>query len=318
MDLTVAIVSFNSREDLRACLASLPAGVETRVVDNGSGDGSADMVRAEFPGVALIANRSNRGFAAACNQALRGARGRYCLLLNPDTVVPPGSLEEMVRFLDVHPRAAAAGCRLLNPDGSLQPSVRSFPTPAAALGEFTILKRFGLFRTALRRYRREDFDYNRESRIEQPMGAALFLRRESWEAAGGMDEGYFLYLEEVDLCRRLAAAGGEIWYAPRPAIVHAGGKSTGPSGAFAAFHLLRGYCRYFRAFRPEAGPALFLALFKPLCLLEIAAAFLESGVALAARSFLRAPAEKVERARRRFRRKLDFLRGYAWEFLFRA
>jgi len=318
MDLTVAIVSYNCRDDLRSCLASLPAGIGVSVVDNASSDGSAAMVAAEFPAVSLAANRENRGFAAACNQALRSAGGRYLLLLNPDTKVPPGALEEMVRFLDGHPCAAAAGCRLENPDGSLQPSVRAFPTRAAVLGTFTVLKRFGLLRSARRRYHQADFDYSRESRIEQPMGAALFLRREAWERAGGMDEGYFLYLEEVDLCRRLADAGEEIWYNPRCVIVHAGGRSTDPAGPAARFHLLKGFLRYFRQRRPGALTACFIAVFKPLHLLETVWGTAEAGLSLAARSLLGAPAEKVERARRRYRLRRGFLRNYALEFLFRA
>jgi hypothetical protein len=319
MDLTIAIVSYNCRDYLRACLASLPAEIgEVSVVDNASSDGAAEMVEAEFPAVALIANRENRGFAAACNQALRSARGRYLLLLNPDTTVSPGALQEMLSFLDSHPRAAAAACRLANPDGTLQPSVRAFPTPAAVLGMFTVLGCLGFFRSAVRRYRQTDFDYGRESRIEQPMGAALFLRREAWEKAGGMDEGYFLYLEEVDLCRRLFDAGGEIWYNPRCNILHAGGRSTGPAGAWPVFHLLRGYIRYFRKFRPGAATSCFIAVFKPLYLLGTVGGTIEAGGALAGRSFFGAPAEKVEKARRRFQRKRAFLKSYALEFLFRA
>jgi hypothetical protein len=224
----------------------------------------------------------------------------------------------MVRFLDAHPTAAAAGCRLLNPDGSLQPSVRSFPTPAAALGIFTLLGQLGFFRSARRRYLRADFDYSRESRIEQPMGAALFLRREAVERAGGMDEGFFLYMEEVDLCRRLADAGHEIWYNPQASIVHWGGKSTEQAGALAVFNLLRGLLRYFRKHRPGVGTSCFIAIFKPLCLSGTVWGMLGAGFSLLFRSLFGAPADKVEKSRRRFLGKWAFLNDYALEFLFRT
>jgi len=138
IDVSVCIVSWNVWEDLRACLASLfdadnQVSFEVIVVDNASSDGTASQLPAEFPQIKLIANQENRGFAAACNQAIAASRGRYCFLLNPDTIVPEGGLDELLRFADDHPQAGVIGPKLVYPDGSLQYSCRRFPTVSAAI-----------------------------------------------------------------------------------------------------------------------------------------------------------------------------------------
>ncbi len=251
MEISVCIVSWNVRELLRRCLDSVLAELrglegEAAVADNASSDGSSEMVRRDYPGIRLVCGGQNRGLAAAANPLLRSATGRYLLLLNPDTVLNPGTLRGMVEFLDRHPEAGGAGCRQLNPDGSLQPSVRAFPTRLTGLEQFTVLGRMGILGCERRRYLQKDFDYDRPSRVEQPMGAALFLRREAAARAGWLDEGYFLYFEEVDLCWRLARAGYPMYYNPSVSIVHHGGASAAQAGPVQSAWLIRSFLRFIR------------------------------------------------------------------------
>jgi len=285
------------------------------VVDNCSRDGTGDMVANDFPETVLIRNDRNRGFAAASNQAIRSGRGRYLLLLNPDTLVREGALEEMVGFLDRRPTAGGAGPRLLNPDGSLQPSVRAFPTMAAAFQRFTILGSLGLFRRARSDYLQTDFDYDRPAVVDQPMGAALFLRREALAEVGILDEGFFLYFEEVDLCRRLTRSGRSLWYNPEATIVHRGGASTGQQGARALFFFFRSQFRYFEKVSGRAGAGAFKLIFKPLAVLDIYWSLILTGLALAGGRLAGQSPERREKRRIRARLKWDFLSRYLWKFL---
>ena len=239
IDLSIIIVSYNTRDLLRDCLASIPAGVtgiraETFVVDNASADGSPEMVESEFDNVALIRNPSNRGFAAANNVALRTAKGRYFVLLNSDTVVFPEALTQLVRFMDMRPNAGYCGPRLLNGDGTHQPSARRFPTLLS--GPFDMLsmgKRKPNSRHGLDMHRahgdRDDF------RADWFTGACLLLREEVVHEVGLLDEGYFMYYEETDWCRRMADRGWEGWYVGSAEITHFGGQSVGLSKTDAPF-----------------------------------------------------------------------------------
>ncbi len=319
-DLSICVVAWNVREVLRDCLHSIRrAGPEVDheilVVDNCSRDGTAAMVETGFPEVALIQNDRNRGFASASNQAIRASRGRYLLLLNPDTRVPAGSLEEMVGFLDGRPAAGGAGPKLLNPDGSLQPSVRSFPTIASAFQQFTILGELGLFRRARSVYLKSDFDYGRPAIVDQPMGAALFLRREALEEVGLLDEGFFLYFEEVDLCRRLNRAGRPLWYNPTAEIIHRGGESTGQAGGGALFYFFQSQFRYFGKVCPPLQARLFKLAFKPLAIFGIYWSMIINGIFLAGSRLLGGGAGRRERKRARLELKLDFFARYLIDFL---
>jgi GT2 family glycosyltransferase len=229
-DLSVIIVSYNTRALLRDCLASLVEGcrgcaIETFVVDNASADGSADMVTAEFPAVRLIRNPQNAGFAAANNLALREANARYVVLLNPDTVVHAGALTALVRFMDAHPAAGYCGPRLLNADGSHQVSARRFPTLLSTA--FTML---GLARRYPRSRHASDLHAVYGDRQCIPAGwltgACLVVRAETLRTVGLLDERFFMYFEETDWCRRLATAGWEGWYVPEAEVVHLGGRSV--------------------------------------------------------------------------------------------
>lgn len=323
MDLSICIVSWNVRDYLKDCLASIREAKPTLrheiiVVDNGSGDGSLEMVEAEFPETVLIRNRVNSGFAAACNQAMEKSKGRYILLLNPDTLVRPGSLENMVRFLDARPEAGGGGCRLLNPDGSPQRSVRTFPTFQSSLRQFTILGDLGFFRKAKRKYFMEGFDYAREAEVEQPMGAALFLRREAVKRIGWMDESFFMYFEDVDLCYRLRAAGCPLWYNPEASLVHFGGVSTGQAGSRATYWLLRSQMRFFRK---HYGPGSFLwfsPIFKILLVPGLFWGILQDGVSLLGKRLSGASPQRIEKTATRLRRKITFFSKYLVPFLFKG
>ncbi len=232
MDLSVVVVNWNTRQLLRACLASLHAALgasalesEVIVVDNASPDGSAAMVASDFPWACLVANAENRNYAAGNNQGIERARGEYVLLLNPDTEVPPGAPEAMVELLRAHPRAGAMAPALVHPDGRLQESVRGFPTPPAIFGELTGLAR--LFPgSAWAGYRPRNLPADQPSWVDQPMASAFLVRRAALEQVGAFDEDFPLFFNDVDLCYRLKQAGWEIGYDPRVRVVHVGGAST--------------------------------------------------------------------------------------------
>jgi len=213
------------------CLASLQGGndsvsYETIVVDNASGDGTVEAIRARFPAVTVVARDTNVGFAAGNNEAMRLARGECMFLLNPDTVLPEGALVELLEVADANPRAGAIGPKLLNPDGSLQYSCRRFPRPWAALFRNTLFGRLFPREHWTRDYVMADWDHDELRDVDWVSGAAVLLRRAAVAEVGGLDEGYFWGSEDVDYCRRLAKAGWRVLYTPRPAIVHVIGGST--------------------------------------------------------------------------------------------
>jgi GT2 family glycosyltransferase len=223
MDLSVIIVSYNVANFLTGCLTSIyraasRTSFEVLVVDNASTDGSAQMVRDEFPQAILLANESNYGFARANNQALRMSKGRYCLLLNPDTLVNPGSLDEMVEFMDHRPDVGASGCQLIGPDGAIQPSGRRFPSLLAVLLRGTRLHR--LCNKPVTRYLMADWDHSSVREVDWVLGACLLLSRKALEDVGLLDEGFFLYYEDIDLCYRLKARGWKVYYNPQIQVVH--------------------------------------------------------------------------------------------------
>jgi N-acetylglucosaminyl-diphospho-decaprenol L-rhamnosyltransferase len=222
--LAVVIVNYNTRELLRACLESVLAeGVaEVVVVDNASRDGSAAMVREDFPAVRLIAREDNPGFGAGANQGIAACAAPHALLLNSDTRLEPGAATALARYLDENPRAGIVGPRLLNPDGTLQSSCFPFLTPFNVLALNTYVNRAV---RALPRFRSTWRGTPRRAGC-WVKGAALAIRREAFAAVGGFDEVYFMYAEELDLCQRVLAAGWEVHYAPAASVVHVEGAST--------------------------------------------------------------------------------------------
>ena len=197
IDASIIIVSYNTRGLLQDCLVSVPSGctglsTETFVVDNASSDGSAEMVGTEFPSVRLLCNVGNRGFAFANNLALRQASGRYVVLLNPDTTLQTNALTELVRFMDDTPAAGYCGPRLLNDDGSHQPSARRFPTVlSAAFSLLGLARRYPRSRHALDLHALHG--HRVRFRADWMTGACLMVRSEVLRQVGLLDEGYFLY-----------------------------------------------------------------------------------------------------------------------------
>lgn len=230
MDLSIIIVNWKVKDLLEKCLRSIfeqtkNIGFEIFVVDNASGDGSVEMVREKFPQVDLTASTENLGFAKGNNLAAKKANGKYVLLLNPDTEILDNALEKMVKFMNNHPECGIAGCKLLNPDLSLQPSVRSFPTFASQV--FILLKLHHLFphSKAMYHYLMQDFDYEKTQEVDQVMGAFFMIRREVIEKIGLLDENFWIWFEEVDYCKRAKNAGWKILYTPEAKIIHHYGQS---------------------------------------------------------------------------------------------
>jgi N-acetylglucosaminyl-diphospho-decaprenol L-rhamnosyltransferase len=214
-DVTVSIVNTSSRELLLECLDALErdregVSVEVVVLDNASDDGSVAAVRERFPDVRVIAQEFRAGFGANHNTVIRATTGRYVYVLNEDATVEPGSFPRMTAYMDAHPHVAVLGPRIRYPDGREQPSAWRFPTPgAAALGTLT-LGRAGLVQSG----------GNAVRRVDWAMACALLLRRSALEHVGIFDEGFFIYAEETDLCRRLADAGYETHYFPSVSVYH--------------------------------------------------------------------------------------------------
>jgi N-acetylglucosaminyl-diphospho-decaprenol L-rhamnosyltransferase len=258
--VSVCIANWNCRDLLRTCLQSLferPQGVrfEVIVADNASSDGAAEMVAEEFPQVTLIRNPENLGFSRANNQAATLARGSYLFFLNNDTELPAEALQEFVAFAGANPGLSMMGPKLRGADGVPQISYRRKPTVGALLHRVSLLRWTGLFRKAYRRYRRDAFDPDGIRPVEVLMGAAVFLPRRAFEAAGRWDEGYRFGAEDLDLSTQ-AGRIGRVMYCSTVEVLHYGRVSSRANIGFSAPNVAIGYVRYFR----KAGASRF-ALF---------------------------------------------------------
>jgi GT2 family glycosyltransferase len=262
--LSILVVSWNTCRLLTACLQSIQyemvafdaESIETIVIDNGSTDGSASMMRRDFPWVRLIENSENPGFAAANNQAFALSSGEYLLLLNPDTVLRPGALITLLDFMAEHPNAGAAGSRLLNPDGSLQPSCSPSPTVAR---EFWHLFHLDVL-YPLARYPMHKWPASTPCPVDVVQGAALIVRRVVLEQVGILDTDYFIYSEEVDLCNRIRNAGWSIYWVPQSTVVHFGGQSTQQVAAAMFLQLYHSKVLYFRKHQGSLAVQLYKAV----------------------------------------------------------
>ena len=228
--VSVCIANWNCRELLQGCLRSLTArrqgvSLEVIVVDNASTDGAAEMVARDFPGVILVRNDHNAGFARASNQAARLARGRYLFFLNNDTVVPPRALRRLCRFARAEPRAGLIGPLLRDGRGRVQASARRWPSVAALAHRLTLLRWTGLFRRDYHRFRGRDGDFLSTRPVEVLMGAALLMPRSVYRQVGGWDESYSFGGEDIDLCARVARRF-EVIYHPGVEITHFGRASS--------------------------------------------------------------------------------------------
>jgi len=229
--LSVVFLNYNTRDLTRQALNSVLAAaeglaVEIFVVDNASVDGSADMVAAEFPQVKLIRNAANVGFAAGNNVALQQVAGEYALLINTDTIVREDALRTMVAFLDAHPEAGACGCKILDPDGTLQlDSRRGFPTPLAAFCKMSGLSRLFPQHPLIARYHMTYLDPEQTAEVEVLSGSCMMVRKAAMDQVGLLDEDYFMYGEDIDWCYRFHQAGWKMYYVPTTSIMHFRGES---------------------------------------------------------------------------------------------
>jgi GT2 family glycosyltransferase len=214
MDLSIIIVSWNVkeklRENLRALFESQYVNFEVFVVDNNSSDGSAEMVKTEYPQVELIANQENFGFAKANNQAIKLARGKYILLLNPDMRVFDDTLSNIVSWMNRHNEAMVVGCKLVDEIGNIIKHVRRFPSLFDQLS--IVLKLPHIFPSALNKYLINDFDYQKPAKVDTIRGGFFMIRSQAIFRIGLLDERFFLWFEEVDYCRRVKETGLEVWY----------------------------------------------------------------------------------------------------------
>jgi N-acetylglucosaminyl-diphospho-decaprenol L-rhamnosyltransferase len=268
VDLSIVILSWNVRDLLRQCLGSVvrdqsldvtdggaitgscPLTTEIIVVDNASSDGSAEMVRTEFPFVRLILNETNRGYTGGNNDGIAAAAGRYVLILNPDTQVMGNVLATMIAYADAHPKVGVLGPQLLNPDGSVQSSRRRFPTLATAVFESTWLQSLAPH-SVLSRYKVLDRADDETQEVDWMVGACLLVRREVIHQVGGLDEVFFMYSEELDWCRRIQQAGWKIVYLPTAQVVHHIGKSSDQVVAQRHIYFQASKVRYFRKHHGE-------------------------------------------------------------------
>ncbi len=298
MDLSIVIVSWNVRDLLEACLRSIYAktrglSFEVFVVDNASADGSPEMVEQSFPQVQLICNAANVGFARATNQALRLSKGRYVLLLNPDTVILDEALVQMVRFADENPDIGALGPKVLTAQGEVDMRcARRFPSLLSEFFELTRLSyRFPRNRL-LGSYLMSYWDHNDSREVEVLMGACMLVRREAMEQVGLLDEAFYMYGEDVEWCYRLKRAGWRIWYDSEARIVHLGGQSTKLIREEMGLERFRSRYTFFRKHR---GP-LYAGAYKALMLLIT----LAKQVIFAVRAII----SRDEGQRRRYRDKV--------------
>ncbi len=250
MTVSVVVVSWNTRDLLRNCLLTVDrearqlndGELEVFVVDNGSTDGTVQMLQKSFPSVALIANTENVGFAVANNQALARCRGEYVLLLNPDTELKAGAIAQMARFLKSRLYVGAVGPLLVSPDGSMQESCYPRPTLFRELWRLLYLDRLH----RLTNYPMAEWTLDRPRQVETLQGACILIKRSVLDEIGLLDQDFFIYTEEIDLCRRILAAGWRIYWLPIATVVHYGGQSTRQAASKMFIELYRSKLHYFR------------------------------------------------------------------------
>ncbi len=263
VDISVSIVNWHTREDLLECLGSFvppearrqPEGssfavngltCEVIVVDNASGDGSVEDTRAQFPVVRLLAQERNLGFGRGHNKAISVARGRYILLLNPDTIIGERSLPDLVACAHSRPEAGILGPRILNPDGSVQYSARSFPTLAAGFFRNSILGRLFPRNRYTREYLQSDWDHHDTREVDWVSGAAMLIRREALKDLTGLDEDYYMYVEDVDICWRARKAGWTVLFCAESEIKHKKARASDLAPNRMIYHHHRSMYLFFR------------------------------------------------------------------------
>ncbi len=236
-DISIIIVNWKVRLLLKKCLDSIlkykdDLDIEIFVIDNDSKDGSPKMITTNYPEVNMIALKSNYGFAKANNLGLKRAKGKYLLLLNPDTEITKDFFKKVIKYLDKHTDIGILGPQILNPDKSKQDSVRRFPTFFSQILVLLKLKNILSNNKFLTHYLHKSFDYNKIQKVDQVMGAAFFIRRSVLDKIGLLDENFFIWFEEVDYCQRASKVGFIIKYFPKVSVIHYGGSSFNKQLAF--------------------------------------------------------------------------------------
>lgn len=285
IDLSIIIVSWNVSDLLRACLETVMAGslvldegrsggikAEIIVVDSASEDDTLAMLK-DFPQVVVDAQGENIGFTRGNNQGFVRARGRYLLMLNPDTEVMGDAIAQMVAYMDAHPDVGIVGPRTLNSDGSIQSTRRRFHTRWTAFFESTWLEGYAP-RHVLDEFYVKDIEDDAIADVDWVQGSALMARREVYEQVGGLDEGYIMYAEEMDWCKRAKDAGWRVVYWGVGSIVHHGGKSTEQAGAFKHIHFQTSKVRYFRKYHG----VLFSEILRLFLLVSYASQYMIEGI----------------------------------------
>ena len=252
-ELSICIVNLRAREYLRACLDSVyqsPPGVgfEIIVVDNASGDGSVEMLREAYPQVKVIENDRNLGYTAPMNQALRAARGSYCVQLNPDTLVFPGAFDTLYQYMQAHPEVGICSPKVLNRDRTLQKQCRrSAAGPWDTLTYFTGLSRLFPRRKIFAGYLMTYMDENQIHEAEAVSGSCMFIRRAVLDQIGLLDEVFFAYQEDADFCFRARRAGWKVMYNPNAQIIHYGGQGGSAVQVYrSVYEWHRSYFHYYR------------------------------------------------------------------------
>jgi len=243
-ELSVIVISHNTRAHLERCLTELGSRHEVIVVDTGSADGSGELVRSRFPHAQLVAPPANRGYGAAVNDGMAAASANYFLVLNADAWPVGDAVDRLAEFAASEPRAGIVGPRLLNPDRTLQPSVRGFPTLWRLATEYLFLRWLAPRSRALNAFYGSRFDHRSQRDAEFLVGAVLLIRREVVAEVGPFDTSFFMFNEEVDFCYRARAAGWRVVFWPGAEFVHVGGASTGQTWPAMYREQLRSHVRF--------------------------------------------------------------------------
>ncbi|MCJ7577598.1 MAG: glycosyltransferase family 2 protein [candidate division Zixibacteria bacterium] len=230
--LSIVIVNYNVKNLLRKCLESIfkyekDAEFEVIVVDNNSKDYCQQMLKKDFPQVQLIENKQNSGFSRACNQGIKESQGRYILLLNPDTELTPGGFKKMIDFMDSKPEVGICGPKMMDQEGNLQFSCRSFPSYLTAISSSqSILNRIFPENFLSQKYLLKEKNHSQIMEVNWVSGSCLLAKRETFEKIGLLDERFYMYVEDVDLCYRAKKLGFSVFYFPSVVVIHHIGKST--------------------------------------------------------------------------------------------
>lgn len=233
MDISIVIINRNCQSFLKRCIDSLftlrsNLDSEIIVIDNASQDKSVEFLEKNFPQVKLICNKNNLGYAKACNQGIKEAKSKYIFILNPDTGLLRGSLDEMLRFMEENPRCGILGPKLLDEDGKIQFSCRAFPTYSTAFfNRYSLLTRLFPHSKYANRYLKTNWPHDNIQEVDWVSGAAMLIRRDCLDQIGKFDEEFFMYCEDVDICKRAKDKGWQIFYYPKLSFIHFIGRASG-------------------------------------------------------------------------------------------